>query len=335
MDGDRKRGAGQENLGGQGIMSGRSPIFLGDLVRALAIAGKDAAEPWPAIAILLGFCRAEPKPPPPPVIPPSRDGRIEKPLATEGSVTETDSTMKSAQDIGDLVEFDFEHSTAPAQPVPQVGGSEPEPKRGPPLRLPSMLDPAWERGILIEAVGRPVAEGDIAIPEAVELIARGSPLADMPREVVTSVAKGCQVLIDMGTGMRPFARDARALADSVRRAIGAEHTWILTFVDCPTQGVMTEDYRDCAYLPPENGGLVLALSDLCCGGARGMIREAEPEDWLTVAKRIRDAGSQLVVFNPYPPGRWPKAVVDHVPIVYWDRTTRTADVRRTRRRVRG
>jgi hypothetical protein len=63
----------------------------------------------------------------------------------------------------------------------------------PPLLQPS-LDPLWERGILIRAVGTPVEEGDIAVLEVAELIARGEPLSGVACEKVQSVSKGCQVL---------------------------------------------------------------------------------------------------------------------------------------------
>jgi hypothetical protein len=63
------------------------------------------------------------------------------------------------------------------------------------------------------------------------------------------------------------------------------------------------------------------------------MREAEAEDWLTVAKRVRDAGSDLLILNPYLPDRWPARVKDRVAVVHWDTSTRAADVRQTRRRI--
>jgi hypothetical protein len=113
--------------------------------------------------------------------------------------------------------------------------------------------------------------------------------------------------------------------------VGAEHTRVLTFVDCPTDGVLDEQYNDEAYEPPENGAIVLALSDLCAGGPASAIRRATPRDWLRVARMVRDAGSVLVVLDPYPRASWPAAVVARVPIVWWDRRTRATDVRFARR----
>ena len=151
----------------------------------------------------------------------------------------------------------------------------------------------------------PNAQGEIDIVEAVNLIAGGAPLLEIPALKIRSVSKGCQVLIDFGVGMRPFAADTHRLVTSIRKAVGTDHTHVFTFIDCPTTGVMNEKYGDASYAPPDNGAVVLALTDLCAGGPRGAIREAAAEDWLTVARAIRDAGSALVVLNPYPRDRWP------------------------------
>jgi len=317
-------------------MSSTTRVFLGDLAVALKHTGAPGGENWPQIFSLLGFGRAaEIAPSAPGALPAITAPRIDQTVerrSTDGSGSPPGSGNN--QDIGELIEFDFERTTAPAQSLPQVPAPARRPRRVMPPLLQPLLDPLWERGILIETVGTPAAEGDIAVLEAVELIARGEPLRNVPREKMQSVSKGCQVLIDTGAGMRPFARDARQLADAVRKAVGAYHTRVLTFVDSPLRGVLTETYDDETYSPPQNGALVLAVSDLCRGGPGSAIRQAEPSDWLKLARIVRDAGSMLVVLNPYPRERWPAQVTEQVPVVYWDRSTRTADVRRTRRRIR-
>jgi hypothetical protein len=313
-------------------MSSTSRVFLGDLAKALKQTGATGGENWPQIFSLLGFGRAAeiaPSPPEPPRIVTPPVGQNVDRRSNDGITPPPD--RENNQNIGELIEFDFERTTAPAQPLPQTPEPTPGPQRVMLPLLQPLLDPLWERGVLIEAVGTPVAEGDILLLEAVERIARGEPLRDIPREKVQSVSKGCQMLIDTGAGMRPFARDARQLAGAVCRTVGAYHTRVLTFVDSPLQGVLTETYDDEMYAPPENGALVLAVSDLCRGGPGSAIRQAEPADWLKLARIVRDAGSALVVLNPYPRERWPAQVTKQVPVVYWDRSTRTADVRRTRR----
>jgi hypothetical protein len=336
MEGDQFGRPDQENAGDRDIMSSSTTqVFLGDLAMALKRAGAPGGENWLQIFSLLGLGRAAEIAPrsqdePTAVTTQQVDQTVER-RSTDGIRSPLGSGGN--QDIGELIEFDFERTTAPAHSLPPAPAPAPEPRRATPLLQP-LLDPLWERGILIEAVGTPVAEGDIALLEAVERIARGEPLRDIPRDMVQSVSKGCQVLIDAGAGMRPFARDTRQLADAVRKAVGAYHTRVLTFVDSPLRGVLTETYDDETYAPPENGALVLAVSDLCRGGPRSAIRQAEPADWLKLARIVRDAGSALVVLNPYPCERWPAQVTERVPVVYWDRSTRAADVRRTRRRTR-
>lgn len=121
---------------------------------------------------------------------------------------------------------------------------------------------------------------------------------------------------------------------SFRGGVGSENVRVLTFVDCPTRGVLSETYKDEAYRAPENGATVVAITDLCSGGPRAAIREAEPQAWLDIAKRVRDAAASFIVLNPYPPDRWPASLAHRVAIVHWHAATRSADVRRTRRRFR-
>lgn len=318
-------------------MSVSTQLFLGDLVRALQLAGKGDGQNWSAITAMLGFREAEASTPED-----LEHGERDQPLRREpfehgetgGSVTAMAAAATDSDQIGELIEFDLERSTASAESI-VLDAVGPFQHRFPNLlQLRPLFDASWERGILIEAAGMARSEGSLAVLRAVELIARGDALRDLPLEKIQSVSKGCQILLDTGVGMQPFARDGRQLVQSLRRAVGAEHTRVLTFVDCPTNGVMTETYRDESYVPPENGAIVLAVSDLCGGGPRSAIREADPEEWLMTAKRIHDAGSSLVVVNPYPPARWPAAIAQQVPIVHWDTVTKVANVRQARRRLR-
>ena len=319
-------------------MSVSTRVFLGDLVRALSIAGAEDTRHWPAIANMLGFHQGERDVP-------ARLDRVEedRPLAIRlvegvalGDRAPAAAEVPHYDGIGDLIEYELERSTSPAEQIELELGSTIHSGRPvtSPLPFHPLFESLWERGILIEAAGMPGSEGELAVLRAVELIARGIALRELPVEKVQSVSKGCQVLMDTGFGMAPFARDGIQIVRSLRKAVGTRHTQVLTFVDCPTVRVMTEAYEEERYAAPENGAMVLAISDLCQGGPRSAIREAEPEDWLTLAKWVHDAGSLLVVLNPYPPDRWPASVAKYVPIVHWDATTRAANVRRVRRRFR-
>jgi hypothetical protein len=313
-------------------MTAATRIFLGDLVRALHDAGSPGGENWEEIASLLGMTRSASDARP--TLPPRQP---ERPPLQEGSQTraavgtQASSPTPAQADIGQLVEFEFSQSTTRAESLPTMPASQVELRSTPNPTIQPLLSPLWERGILLEAVSTPIRQGDINILETVELIARGRSLEHPPREVISSVSKGCHVLIDLGVGMQPFAEDALQLVNSVKRSVGSDHTKVFTFVDCPSLGVLTESFEDTRYFPPENGAIVLALSDLCNGGPRVAMRDATPADWLTVAKRIRDAGSALVILNPYPPARWPASIAERIPILFWDRSTRTASVRRARR----
>jgi hypothetical protein len=262
------------------------------------------------IAAMLGFAQAEHGPlarvgsaplPGAPMRPPGEG------LAAGERPSAAAIPLAGGEDIGVLIAFDVERSTAPAQRIVLSAEATLQRLAHSPLPLRPLFEPLWERGLLIEAAGTPCWEGDLAVLEAVEVIARGEALQELPAERIQSVSRGCQVLIDTGLGMQPFASDCRQIARSIRRSVGAEHTRVLTFADCPKTGVMTENYSDAEYAAPENGAMVVALSDLCRGGPRGAIREAEPEDWLAVVRAIRDAGSSLAWISTenYSPKREP------------------------------
>jgi hypothetical protein len=313
-------------------MNAGTRVFLGDLVRALKETGDSRGENWKAIASMLGFQFGEAR------ASVSAQGRAQAQEtdrqgagsgAQRQSPAETGAPSKE-EDIGELVAFDLERSTSPPESIVLDAALPESPASAPPSSRP-LLDPLWQRGILIESAGTLDAAGDVAILEAVDLFARGAPLLDLPAVKIRGVSKGCQVLVDAGLGMQPFASDTGQIVGALRKAVGSEHTRVLTFIDCPTMGVMTESFGDTHYTPPDNGAMVIALTDICSGGPRSAIREAEPEDWLTVAKRIRDAGSDLLILNPYLPDRWPARVRERVAVVHWDLSTRAVDVRQTRR----
>jgi hypothetical protein len=312
-------------------------IFAGDLARALVGAGDSGGANWPSIARMLGFRleagREEPR------------GR-EAVALEQRSLPSIGETQRSPEppgsppparsgEMGALLDFEIERSTAPPESIPPAPPpvSE-EPADAKPIGLAPLFNGLWERGVLLEAAGMPRPEGELAIVEAVRLAATGEGWRDLPMEKIQSVSKGCQMLVDAGIGMQPFIADTRQMVRSMSKVVGARHVSVQTFVDCPSRGVLLQAYQDEAYRAPDNGAMVVALSDLCAGGPRAAIREAGPEEWLPVAKFIRDAGSMLVVLNPYPPDRWPARLAGRFPIIYWHASTRLADVRKTRRRFR-
>jgi hypothetical protein len=315
-------------------MSLPARIFAGDLARALSAAGDAEGANWPAIAAMLGF-HFEAGRDPDADRRPAEPSIAYRPAEPVSGPAAADTAAAAAEgEMGDLLDFEMEQFTAPPEPIPADAPSLPQSEAARPLAASPLFNALWERGVLLEAAGTPRREGELAIIEAVELIARGEGWRDLPFEKIQSVAKGCQILVDTGLGMQPFAGDTRQVVRSFRHAVGAEHIRVLTFVDCPTRGVLSETYRDETYRAPDSGATVVAITDLCSGGPRAAIREAQPEAWLAIAKRVRDAAASFIVLNPYPPDRWPASLADRMPIVHWHVATRSADVRRTRRRFR-
>jgi len=333
VEGDQLRSVGKEN-GRDQVVSTNGRVFLGDLTRALVVAGSPGGSDWSEIARMLGFERERIAAP---------DRQMEAPAnldaASPAATRRPDATAarpvaEPNSPIGELLEFDLDHQPSQSSSLPKSAAPIPERARRVSAVLQPLLDPLWQRGILIESLGKLLPEGEIDVLAAVEAIARCDAMAEVPREHVQSVSKGCQVLIDTSQGMRPFAKDARELVKAVRKAVGGEHTQVLTFANSPLNGVLTESYDDEPYRAPDNGALVLAVSDLGAAGTSGAVRRTPLSEWRATARRIRDAGSQLIVLNPYAPHTWPSEADSVFPIVHWDRSTRASDVRRKRRRFR-
>lgn len=173
-------------------------IFSGDLVRGLICAGDSSGANWPAIAAMLGFrLDAEVR---------ERAGRAEEtqerpvfpPIGTTKTVRRAeDLPDPAAPDMSAMLEFEIERSIAPPENIPpEVTVDEPEFSRL--LPLSPLFHALWQRGILLAVAGTPKLEGQLAVVEAVELIARGEAWHDLPEEKNQSVSKGCQVLVDSG-----------------------------------------------------------------------------------------------------------------------------------------
>jgi len=200
-----------------------------------------------------------------------------------------------------------------------------------PLTLAPLFHPGWERCLLSESIHTERDEGGIHIERATEAIARLQPLVRPPRERVRTTSRGCQLLIDIGIGMRPYARDTEVMIKSMKRVAGKQRVHVLRFVDSPINGVIDENGRDVPYTPPDTASVVLALTDAYCGGPLSALRSGVAKDWLATAAIAHDANSKLVILNPYKPERWIPALRRKLVMVYWDRRTQVGDLRRLRK----
>jgi hypothetical protein len=322
-------------------------IFIGDLMRAIAAAGSSDPQTTATIAKLLGF-RLEPAETTPQLEIPSSlaaDG-FTLPVHQSEQVApqnDTEDDPKLPVEVlpderlqYDVTEPEVEYIRAPTKTGLQPALPWPAWERDTatkPLYLPLFLAP-WTRGILSEAAATWRAAGAVDIPRALEVLARSTTPAELPRLFTPTLARGCHILVDVSAGMAPFTRDCWELIDAMRSVVGRELVQVFYFKDCPIYGVETEaDANRVPFQPPPRATPVLLLSDLGIAAPAFSLRPAIDEDWLQLTHQLRVAACPLLTLVPYPPQRWPRRLSKELTIIQWDRDSTAARVRRAKEKA--
>jgi hypothetical protein len=309
-------------------------IWLADAVRVLARLrpGEDAAARVHAL-LGVGSLPAVSSPPlavPPTPVPVPRP--VAPPPPTAHQVSRSRPPVQPPAETP-IVERDPPDSTAPPRRLPalaEVLTERPARRRQEPTTL---LPPGRQRAILSALCSGPAATGAIDVDELVERIAAREPIRTLPQTVVTTTRRGVQVLVDFGTGMRPFVADQQEVVRALERLAGPDGFEVLRFavtpLDRPGAGPGPRwTWR--AYRPPLAGQPVVVLSDLGAG-ARYTDRPGIQTRWQRFAGLLCEAGCQVVALAPIPVKRYPSALRHALPILTWDRSTTVAEAVRAAR----
>ncbi|MEU6354563.1 hypothetical protein ABZ896_35450 [Streptomyces sp. NPDC047072] len=211
----------------------------------------------------------------------------------------------------------WQHTWAHA-PLPRP---EPDRMRGQPPYTP-LLARSSTVALLEAALSDTARDGDVDIERVVESLARGLPLAFLPRRARRTLRHGVQILVDHGPAMEPFARDQTELCARVRALVGKDKTRELHFAYSPLRGAGTGPaWTWRAYTPPSRGGAVLLLSDCGTIGPPGDPARGTPQEWQRFADAVRRAGARPLALLPVPPGRVPGWLPAVMPALSWDRGT--------------
>ncbi|MFI7598162.1 hypothetical protein [Actinoplanes sp. NPDC049681] len=303
----------------------RPTVWLSDLARACEAAGARTAAQRRRIARLLGLAAVREGAPPPPAapapVPAPAPARPAPPRPPAPAVR-----AGPARRPGDAVV----EAPADAQELPVL---TPDPAAEP-ARQP-LLDPRFAPTILQMAVRRHVPGGAFDPEAAVRTLAAAQPLVTMPTRLRATSAFGVQVLVDLGTGMQPYAEDHEDVLAVLDRLLGAGRMRVAYFADCPVRGAGpagNASWRP--WTPPPRGTRVLLLTDLGIGGFPFDPTRARAGEWRRFCAQARQSGVEPVAFVPYPPVRWPAWAVAAMPVVHWDRRTTAASVDAAMRRRR-
>jgi hypothetical protein len=162
-------------------------------------------------------------------------------------------------------------------------------------------------------------DGPVDAAALVDAIAGRRPLPRIPREPMTTLRFGAQLLLDAGEGMEPFVRDEELLAEQVRQVAGTA-TRAAFFADCPLRGAGSGSAGSWdQYTAPPPQTRVLVVSDFGIGGPVLHARRSRPQEWTAFFRLLASAHCSVTGLVPYPPSRWPASIARQIPLVSWDR----------------
>jgi len=201
----------------------------------------------------------------------------------------------------------------------------------PPSRLFQPLFPrTLARGLLSATLATLDRDGPLDIQACVEEIAQLRPLREFPREQVTTLRLGAQVLVDSGLGMAPFRPDVDDLIARIGQLLAPGQVSLLHFAGTPARGCVPHGHPEMKPWPmPARGTPVLVLTDLGIGAPAGSRDRPAVSEWLAFFDSARLAGVAVTALLPYGPKRWPHGLAGSVRLVHWDHRTTAAAIRRT------
>lgn len=191
-----------------------------------------------------------------------------------------------------------------------------------------LLAPRSTRALLGMTLSQPVPEGPIDSDALVEAISRMRPVDRLPRRPTRTLRFGVQVLVDLGAGMQPFARDQWELVDQLRRLFGQELTDVQQFAYAPLRGTGPGPrWTWTPYRPPPPATRVLVLSNFGIGGPPLDYLASDRSEWEEFVELVARHGFAATGFVPYPPTRWPAWLRSRLPLICWDRGTTVSKAR--------
>lgn len=186
------------------------------------------------------------------------------------------------------------------------------------------------RGLLTATLATLDRDGPLDVARAVEQLAQLRPLREFPRERVTTLRLGAQVLIDAGLGLAPFRPDVDDLLARIGRVLIPEQARVRHFVGTPGRGCVADGHDEIRrWSAPARATPILVVTDLGIGAPAGSRDRAAVAEWLEFFDAAHIAGGPVTALVPYGPKRWPRRLAGAVRIVHWDRRTTAAAVRRT------
>ena len=317
----------------------RPEISLADLVR-VALMLDARPQTLRTAAVMLGLAvpappSAPPPPPPPPPAPVPGPGAGHVEPADDAVVDVRPAGLDNRSPRAARLELiDAADPVPPRSATSSVQTLLPAPATRPARPHAPLFEPAHQRAVLTSLASVERAGPELDFDALVERVAAREPIDDLPRVREPTTRLGVQLLLDTGRSMDPFRRDQRLLADALRLVVGSGAVEVLAVRGrLDTGRPVSGSNRAPVPLPGPGPRPILLASDLGVPRPGGGPWPTRPSDWIRLAARAREAGSPLVVLNPYPPSRWPEWAVPALTVVHWDRPADAGQASRAARRA--
>lgn len=295
-------------------------IWLGDVIRAVTALGPSDATHRAAIAELLGFRDIEhlaplPNPDAVPTPPAPRD----EPQVTLTPLVELIEPLARAH-VGPSPAPPLE-SDRTTVGIPVVGTERCD-------WYDPLLDHATANRLLRTTLRTWCPYRTLAPRTAVRHLARLLPMTDLPRKKRLGYRRGGQLIIDLGPGTGPLARDQMDIADRVRQLSG-QRIDVLGVSEIPPVSVSVDEGTSTSwrsYRLPANRAPVLILGVLGAVGPSADPLAATTEQWLTFTARLDRRGSDVTALVPMSPARLPRPLRHLLHALRWDSEAATRAV---------
>jgi hypothetical protein len=302
---------------------------LADLVRVA-----HALRPDPAVlsvaAELLGLARAE-RPAAPVARRAGPGPAVPEPGAPAGPPPDWAAEPTVPARSGQPVPVSAAYLAPVSEPPPEAPAeslADLLPQGDDPKRRAGLLPPGQARALLTHLGSRLRPDGDFDAVRAVDLLAHGRPLVDLPRLWIETTRGGTELVLDIGAGMQPFRSDLDQLPGQLSKVIGQQNLETCWFEDCPAGGpgvYLAGKLEPQRYRLPSAGTLIVAVTTFgVCGGLPApspVIRR-----WHGFVAAAARARTPVIALTPLRAERRPRDLPGELAVVTWDRTANVRGV---------
>lgn len=317
----------------------RGEIHLGDLVRALAELKCKTLEQTNAIASCLGFVIEEaPVKPTPEIYDRNRYSLKTRSQPTKSEPPTRFSVPPEPEPPVHLPDNKVPGQLQALQPKTPPAVHDPEDwlddnyeilvtERPPPavMRTP-LFSENTSRGIFSSALATQRIGDEIDVHRLIKVLVRGKSIRDIPRYPISTLNRGCQVLLDYRHSMVPFWEDLTSLIGQISEVLMPDTIEIFNFDGNPLKARRWTPNQQFEPWRPHKRPILVATDFGIQGRGKAAVADRV---WREFIARCVDNGSPLLILIPWSRERWPTNLGGYPELIHWSPYTTAAMVKRT------